>query len=78
MKVCYPQFLAFVEHQNKIIESELKDIENKRTSVTFFPTMRAILDAKWNEILVTEDMRYPIVETNKLRCKISRICLRVA
>jgi hypothetical protein len=54
LKLFYPTFLTFIEHQKKTLENELNGIAFKKTSVTFFATMRAILDAKWAEFLSTE------------------------
>lgn len=55
--VAYNSFFSFIEHQKKSIESEFDTISYKKPSVTFFPILRHILDAKWNEILLLTDPR---------------------
>lgn len=50
----YGSFLQFIDHRRKTIEGELNSIQFHKTGLTFFPTMRRILDSKWKEILISE------------------------
>jgi len=61
--VNYCPLLILIDHHRKTLESEFRNIGFRKQSNTFFSTMRHILDAKYNDILVTSDpklyIRFP-------------------
>jgi hypothetical protein len=50
-------FLILIDHHRKTLEAEFRNIGFRKPSNTFFPTMRHILDSKWNDTLLSPDPR---------------------
>lgn len=53
----YCPFLILIDHHRKTLEAEFRNIGFRKQTNTFFPTMRHIMDAKWNDILMSPDPR---------------------
>ncbi|CAD8184397.1 unnamed protein product [Paramecium octaurelia] len=55
----YSPFVIFIEHHKKTLESEFAGLQYKRPSLQLLVIMRHILDAKWNEIQMNQQSRFP-------------------
>lgn len=54
LQICKPNFFLLVESVGKNYELDMQNMKNRKINLSFLGNMRAILDSKYNEMLMLE------------------------